>query len=1486
MERIRCDHWLARSRVRNGFARIGPKAKYKICNMPSTLLKVSLFLLIPFLLGGSVQAQTNSQKAAVDLNAAVQKSPVRITLSWSALPNTSSITVYRKNANATSWGSAIATPSASALQYADNSVTVGTAYEYRVVRVAGGVTGQGYVSSGIDIQLNAYKGKIVLLVDNAFSSSLSSELAQLTKDLRADGWAVLRSDVSRTASVVSVRNTVIGHYNSDPANVKAVYIIGHVPVPYSGNINPDGHSEHLGAWPCDGYYGEMNGTWTDNSVNNNSSQRPANSNIPGDGKFDQSTFPSSVELQVGRVDMYDMPAFAQSETELLRAYLVKAHNYKVKLWAPTQRGLIYDNLQWVANPLGASAFRSITPLVGAANTSAPNIYMGDFNTLVNGQSYLWTYASGGGLQATEGGVLTFNGGDRLGTTQGYAAMSGGGVFNMSMGSYFGDWDNKNNFLKAPIAGGSGLTSCWSGIPAWYFHHMGMGENIGLSTWYSMNNTSSQYTPLTDGWQGSVGTTHLGLMGDPSLRQKMLVPPSNLQISNASGSAAFTWTASPEAVDGYHIYRFNSNGSIAQLTTSPVTGTSYSNGAVPFTSGAEYMVRSVKLEAGASGSYFNLSLGVIATASGSAGSADCLGVVGGSALPGTACNDGDPCTTNDKWNANCQCVGTNVTPIAAITPAGSVSFCTGGSVVLNATTGAGHTYLWKRNGSNISGATASSYTATQEGSYTVSVSAGACVVVSAAVTVSVGSSAVANLTAGGPTSFCTGGSVTLSTNAVAGSSYVWKRSGTTISGASSNSYSATQAGSYTVSVSSTGCTSTSSAITVSISGPPVATLTAAGSNAFCSGGSVVLNANTGTGLTYIWKRDGAVISGATGSSYTATLEGLYTVSVSLGSCTSVSSAIRVHVGALPLGNLTANGPTTFCPGGSVTLNASTGPGYSYQWRRNGVFINGAGGSSYTATEAGSYAATVISAGCVAVTPSITVSINSGSSASLTAGGPTSFCTGGSVTLSTTAVSGATYVWKRGGTTIGGVNTNNYSATQAGSYTVSVSSSSCTATSPALAVNVSAPPAATLSAAGATTFCSGGSVVLNANTGSGLSYAWKLNGTTISGASSSSYTASAAGNYTVVVSSGGCTATSSAIAVSVNARPTASCSSNAANATVTVVPSGGVAPYTISWNTSPVKTTATASVSTSGSYTATVTDSRGCTTTCTTSITLAQSSSCAGTRTESQNTWGATASGSNPAAYMTSNFNSAFPGSNYLTIGCGWRKMRLTSAAAVINFLPSSGSASQLPWGTKENPGSSYGNSFAGELVALKLSVRFDELAPAFNPSPVLLKNMVIANGMFAGQTVAQLIASADAKIGGCYSGYSRGDLHIAIAAVNTGYLAGTMDSGYLVCPGPGKMVVPMAADEFILDDEPMVVTVFPNPANDVATLVINGTEQGSATTVAFYSLSGMQVSSMQVAEGENGVEQRVALDVSMLAPGIYFYKVVSGDRSAAGRIAVE
>jgi hypothetical protein len=127
-------------------------------------------LLLPAL----AVAQTSSERASVQLWATVQTSPARITLNWTTLPSTSSITVFRKTIDANAWGSAYATVTASATQFQDNAVQVGTLYEYRVVRVAGGVTGNGYVASGIEVPAVDSRGKMILLVDNTMAAPLAS----------------------------------------------------------------------------------------------------------------------------------------------------------------------------------------------------------------------------------------------------------------------------------------------------------------------------------------------------------------------------------------------------------------------------------------------------------------------------------------------------------------------------------------------------------------------------------------------------------------------------------------------------------------------------------------------------------------------------------------------------------------------------------------------------------------------------------------------------------------------------------------------------------------------------------------------------------------------------------------------------------------------------------------------------------------------------------------------------------------------------------------------------------------------------------------------------------------------------------------------------------------------------------------------------------------------------------------------------------------
>jgi hypothetical protein len=246
---------------------------------------------------------------AVELSAKVQAAPPQITLSWTADANATGYSVYRKAPTAGNW-TPLTTLSAGALNWTDVSVANGGSYEYAVTKTtSAGYAGTGYMFAGVNATAIENRGKVILIVDNSFSAPLASELARLQQDLVGDGWTVIRHDVSRNDSVVSVRNLIKADYDADPGNVKSVFLFGHVPVPYSGDNNPppDGHPDHQGAWPADVYYGDMDSIWTDSIVNNvNGTARPSLRNVPGDGKFDQTSLPSDVDLQVGRVDLANM----------------------------------------------------------------------------------------------------------------------------------------------------------------------------------------------------------------------------------------------------------------------------------------------------------------------------------------------------------------------------------------------------------------------------------------------------------------------------------------------------------------------------------------------------------------------------------------------------------------------------------------------------------------------------------------------------------------------------------------------------------------------------------------------------------------------------------------------------------------------------------------------------------------------------------------------------------------------------------------------------------------------------------------------------------------------------------------------------------------------------------------------------------------------------------------------------------------------------
>ncbi|MBA3649609.1 MAG: sulfatase-like hydrolase/transferase [Chitinophagales bacterium] len=153
---------------------------------------------------------------------------------------------------------------------------------------------------------------------------------------------------------------------------------------------------------------------------------------------------------------------------------------------------------------------------------------------------------------------------------------------------------------------------------------------------------------------------------------------------------------------------------------------------------------------------------------------------------------------------------------------------------------------------------------------------------------------ATISPAGTVTTCSGVSITLTANSGTGISYQWLKNNKNISGATNQTYSTKTAAGYQVKETNTfNCSGTSATTSLNLASLPTATITPLGNLNICQTNSVVLQANSGTGLRYQWVKGNADISGATGQNYTATKTATYKVMVTNSSnCSKTSAGVKV------------------------------------------------------------------------------------------------------------------------------------------------------------------------------------------------------------------------------------------------------------------------------------------------------------------------------------------------------------------------------------------------------------------------------------------------------------------------------------------------------------------------------------------------------------------------------------------------------------------
>ncbi len=386
----------------------------------------------------------------------------------------------------------------------------------------------------------------------------------------------------------------------------------------------------------------------------------------------------------------------------------------------------------------------------------------------------------------------------------------------------------------------------------------------------------------------------------------------------------------------------------------------------------------------------------------------------------------------------------------------------------------------------------------------------------------------------------------------------------------------------------------------------------------SGSSVPLSVSGGT--SYVWYKDGVIIPGQTGSSYTATTPGSYNVKGNVGSCLNVYSNEVFILSPTVVPGLGGTG--VYCTGSIVNVGIpDTENDQDYRWLgplSNYVPIGGGGGNqslqfTIDALSAGTYRVESTKPGCdtvysnyvyvgfaaiegLAITNLCPISSSSATvtftwdrvgpsqlpqlyeyAVTLNPFPPANGIVTSSNTITSTIAAGLTYriyVRARCG----------FDLTNFGEWTELIFQSPPVAPTPTVS-----PVSATI--------CQGSSQLLTATGGD--TYQWTLNGSNINGATGNTYSATLPGTYRVYAFTNGCnqsSTVSNTSVITVTALPTGTISpanaSICAGSSQLLTATGGTS-YQWSRNGTPISgaTSATYSATLAGTYSVVITNN-GC------------------------------------------------------------------------------------------------------------------------------------------------------------------------------------------------------------------------------------------------------------------------------------------------------
>ncbi len=391
--------------------------------------------------------------------------------------------------------------------------------------------------------LAAANGRVAIIVHNSIYDAVLPSIADLAADLAADGWSavIYRYIAGGPASIRTYLNSL--YYSAE--GLKGAILIGEIPcVIYEMMQTWDNTKWEYEDFPCDLYYMDLNGTWSDTLTDRGVQ--------PNNGKYDTRTGDLALEIWVGRIKTTDLPALG-TETGLISSYVDRARAYRAKPLLTDLYAVAYDDDDW--SYMVSSDRSYLESVFGTGNSvgigDPETTTVGDYRTNRLPRSTRWylvrSHGYSGGHGFYRAGKSVFNyvyPADYLSIDPpaSFYSLFVCSACDYTANGYLGGSMTFNPEASTVLSIGSTKTGgMWS--DASFYNGMSQGKCVGEAFRNWFNQVQSAYPTYTPPWwYGMV------LIGDPTLRPNPATYPTYHHLTlGASPPAGGTVTPAGDRI---------------------------------------------------------------------------------------------------------------------------------------------------------------------------------------------------------------------------------------------------------------------------------------------------------------------------------------------------------------------------------------------------------------------------------------------------------------------------------------------------------------------------------------------------------------------------------------------------------------------------------------------------------------------------------------------------------------------------------------------------------------------------------------------------------------------------------------------------------------------------------------------------------------------------------------------------------------------------